>query len=313
MAEQRLPKTLVEAIRYFANEDVAVEYVAKLRWPERPVCPNCAGRSHSFLTTRRVWKCRECKKQFSVKVGTIFEDSPIKLGLWLAAIWMIANSKNGVSSHEMARSLGVTQKSAWFMGHRIRLAMESGSFDKFDGVTEADETFIGGKAANMHKHIKARKVTGRGGLASDKTMVAGVLQRATPDRVSKVSAGIVANDRRTSLQPFVRDRVAQGAALYTDSNSGYDGLPEFTRGRVNHSAGEYVIEQIHTNGIENFWTLLKRGIIGTYVQVSPEHLFRYVNERAFTFNERDLTDLGRFSLVLDRVSGRRITYKGLTS
>lgn len=313
MAEQRLPRNLIEAIRYFADEDVAVEYVAKLRWTDGPVCPQCDGRSHSYLSTRRVWKCRECKKQFSVKVGTIFEDSPIKLGVWLAAIWMIANSKNGVSSHEMARMIGVTQKTAWFMGHRIRLAMESGSFDKFTGETEADETFIGGKSANMHKKVRKTKITGRGGTGGGKTIVAGVLQRNRPGQVSQVRAAIIPHARRTTLQPFVRQHVEQGAALYTDSSNGYDGLAEFKRGRVDHNAGEYVNERAYTNGIENFWTLLKRGIIGTYVQVSPDHLPRYVEERAFTFNQRDLTDAARVRLVLRRSAGRRVTYKALTA
>src|SRR6266508_23652 len=173
---KRLPKTLIEAIRYFSDQDVCVEFVAWLRWPNGPVCPRCGGTEHSDLTTRRLWKCKSCKRQFSVKVGSLFEDSAIPLDKWLAAMWMIANSKHGVSSHEMGRALGVTQKSAWFLLHRIRLAMQTGTFEKLDGEIEVDETFIGGKARNMHKATRVRKITGTGG--KDKTIVAGVLRAA---------------------------------------------------------------------------------------------------------------------------------------
>lgn len=149
--KQGLPTTLLEAIRYFSDLDVCVEFVAKLRWPTGPVCPRCKGTEHSYLTTRRLWKCKDCKKQFSVKVGTIFEDSPLGLDKWLPAVWLAANSKNGISSHELARALGTTQKSAWFMLHRIRLAMQMNSRDSLDDEVEVDETFIGGRARNMHK------------------------------------------------------------------------------------------------------------------------------------------------------------------
>src|SRR6266536_2536295 len=189
---QHLPRTLIEAIRYFSDQDVCVEFVVRLRWPDGPVCPRCGGMEHSYLTTRRLWKCKSCKRQFSVKVGSIFEDSPIGLDKWLAAMWMIANSKNGVSSHEMARSLGITQKSAWFLLHRIRLAMQTGTLQKLDGEIEVDETFIGGKARNMHKDVRARKITGTGG--KDKAIVAGVLQRG-----GEIRAAVVSNTSRATL------------------------------------------------------------------------------------------------------------------
>ncbi len=176
MTQTGEPRTLLEAVRYFSDPDVALAFVVKLRWTDgKPVCPRCACMEHSFLKTRRIWKCKACRRQFSVKLGMIFEDSPLGFDKWLPAIWMIANSKNGVSSHEMARSLGVTQKSAWFMLHRVRLAMQTGTFAKLDGMIEADETFIGGKARNMHKHIRERKITGTGG--KDKTVVAGITER----------------------------------------------------------------------------------------------------------------------------------------
>lgn len=305
VSETQLPKTLIEAIRYFADPDVCNEFVALLRWPDGPVCPSCEGRAHSFLTTRRLWKCKACKRQFSVKVGTIFEDSPIKLDKWLAAIWMVANSKNGVSSHELGRSIGLTQKSAWFVLHRIRLAMQTGSFNKFDGEVEVDETYIGGKARNMHKDVRSRRITGTGG--KDKAVVAGVLQRG-----GEVRASVVPNIRRGTLHSHVRQHVEPGAAVYTDALRSYSGLDEdFAHSVVDH-AERYVDGRVHVNGLESFWSLLKRGLLGTYVSVRPFHLFRYLDERMFTFNLRDLTDLGRFAAVLARVAGRRVTFAELT-
>src|SRR5829696_4273425 len=202
----RLPNNLVDAIRHFSDPDVATGFVAALRWPDGPVCPRCEGTDHSYLTTRRVWKCKACKKQFSVKVGTVFEDSPLGLDKWLPSVWLIANSKNGISSHELGRALGVTQKSAWFMLHRIRLAMQTGTFQKIDGIAEVDETFIGGKARNMHKVVRDRKITGTGG--KDKTMVLGALERG-----GKVRATVVGGRSRSTLQAFVRENVEEGATV----------------------------------------------------------------------------------------------------
>jgi transposase-like protein len=280
---KNLPQTLIEAIRYFSDQDVCVQFVAKLRWPDGPICPTCGGTEHSYLTTRRVWKCKACKRQFSVKVGSIFEDSAIPLDKWLAAMWMIANSKNGVSSHKMARSLGITQKSAWFLLHRIRLAMQTGTFAKLDGEIEVDETFIGGKARNMHKSKRAKKITGTGG--NDKAIVAGVLQRG-----GEVRAVVVSDTRRATLQAGVRQHVEKGAVVYSDALQSYNGLAgEYDHKVVDH-AEKYVDGQVHVNGVENFWSLLKRGLHGTNVPVQPWHPFRYMDERVFTYNERDLTD-----------------------
>lgn len=303
--EKSLPTSLLEAIRYFADLDICTEFVAGLRWSNGPICPRCEGTSHSYLTTRRLWKCKACKKQFSVKVGTIFEDSPLGLDKWLPSVWLIANSKNGVSSHELGRALGVTQKSAWFMLHRIRLAMQTSSFEKFKGTVEVDETFIGGKARNMHKSERARKIHGTGGM--DKTMVVGTLNRG-----GQVRAAVAPDRNKSTLQGQVRDNVAPGAKVYTDSLGAYTGLSgDFEHETVDHAV-EYVRGQVHTNGIENFWSLLKRGLHGTYVSVEPFHLFRYLDERVFTYNMRDLTDLGRFTAVLGMVSDRRLTYADLT-
>ncbi|PLS84761.1 MAG: DDE transposase [Actinobacteria bacterium] len=301
------PKTLLEAIRYFSDLNVATDHVAKTRWPDGPVCPACGTVSerHYYLKTRRVWKCRECKKQFSVKVGTIFEDSAIGLDKWLPAMWMLANSKNGVSSHEMARSLGITQKSAWFVLQRLRLAMQAGSIEKLSGEVEADETFIGGKARNMHKKKREEKIQGRG--ASGKVAVMGLLERH-----GKVQTKVVPDTKKRTLQPEIRENVEPGSEVFTDALKSYEGLdPEYVHQVIDH-AEKYAEGKVHTNGLENFWSLLKRGINGTYVSVEPYHLFRYLDEQAFRFNERGGKDADRFGKALGSVAGRRLTYRQLT-
>lgn len=302
--EKQLPRTLHEAIKYFADEEVCVQYVAKLRWPDGAVCPRCEGREHSYLKTRRIWKCKSCKRQFSVKVGSIFEDSPIGLDKWLAAIWLIANSKNGISSHELGRALGITQKSAWFVLHRIRLAMQVGSFDNCGGELEVDESFIGGRARNMHRDVRKRRITGTGG--KDKAKVVGVLQRG-----GRVRAHVVPDTKRVTLTGHIRTHIKPGATIYTDTLASYHGLDEYKHLTIDH-AEKYVDGRVHTNGLENFWSLLKRGLHGTYISVRPFHLFRYLDERCYTYNERHLDDLGRFDKVLQTVTGRRLTYAELT-
>jgi transposase-like protein len=302
-----LPTTLMEAIRYFTDPDVCVEFVAKLRWPDGPTCPACGSQEHSYLTTRRLWKCKACKKQYSVKVGTIFEDSAIPLDKWLASIWMIANAKNGISSYELARATGLTQKSAWFVLHRIRLAMETGSFNgPLSGEVEADETFVGGKSKFMHVKDRQRKIKGTG--PSTKTAVMGLYERD-----GELRAEVVSDTRKRTLQPKVREQVAKGSAVFTDASYSYTGLAdEYDHETVDHAV-EYVRGRVHTNGLENFWSLLKRGLKGTYVSVQPEHLHRYVAEQVYRFNDRKDNDLGRFVTVTARVSGRRLTYEALTT
>ena len=305
------PATLVDAIRYFAGPDVCLAFMVALRWPDGHVtCPHCGSREVAFLSTYRRWLCRENhpRRQFSIKVGTIFEDSPIPLDKWLPAVWMIVNDKNGISSYEVARALGVTQKSAWFMMHRIRLAMQRGSLDKFSGDVEVDETFIGGRARFMHKDKRAAKIKGTGPLG--KAAVMGLLERHGPDGHSRVRVKPVPNRRKKTLVPAVRQHVEPGAALYTDALKSYDGLTEYDHQVIDH-AEKYVDGKIHTNGLENFWSLLKRAIKGTYVSVEPFHLFRYLDEQAFRFNERGDNDSGRFLRVLRTIIGRRLTYKGL--
>jgi transposase-like protein len=269
------PTNLLQAIQYFSDLDVATDFVAQLKWPDGPFCPKCGCTEYSYLKTRRVWKCKACKKQYSVKLGTIFEDSPLGLDKWLPAVWLTANSKNGISSHELGRSLGITQKSAWFMLHRIRLAMQTGTFEKINGQVEADETFVGGRSENMHKDVRKRKITGTGG--KDKAIVGAVLERD-----GQVRAEVLPDRNTDTLHALVEKHVVPGSDLYTDLHSGYNRLSwSYRHGRIDHAV-EYVNGPIHVNGVENFWSLLKRGLKGTYVSVAPKHLFRYVDERAFT-------------------------------
>jgi transposase-like protein len=307
---EQKPSTLLEAVRTYCDADAALTEAVDSRWPKGVTCPHCGGDSPMFLKTRRVWKCSKCRKQFSIKAGTVFEDSPIGLDKWLPAVWMIAGAKNGISSWELHRALGVTQKTAWFMLHRIRLAMQDEkSGGKLGGEVEVDETFIGGKARNMHKAERERKIKGRG--PDGKAIVAAVLERG-----GKVRATVVENRRKPALQALVRDNVEAGTNLYSDALKSYDGLDEFTHRVIDHAVA-YVDGQVHTNSMENFWSLLKRGLKGTYVSVEPFHLFRYVDEQAFRYNNRqdesgeDIGDFARFKTVLSQIVGKRLTYKSL--
>jgi transposase-like protein len=303
------PRTLQEAILYFADADNCLNYLAARRWPNGVVCPTCGRTDVAFVPARRVWQCktRHPKAQFSIKVGTIFEDSPISLDKWLLAMWMVANCKNGVSSYEISRATGISQKSTWFMLQRIRLALQDrNSGGKLSGEVEVDETFIGGKARNMHKHVKARRITGPGD--KDKTAVMGILERG-----GKVRTAVVPNRKKHALQSEIRKNVEPGSAVYTDFLLSYDGLEaDFYHRAIDHAI-EYVRGNVHTNGLENFWSLLKRTVGGTYVSVEPFHLFRYVDEQAFRFNTRkDMNDGERFDLAVRQIVGKRLTWDEVT-
>jgi transposase-like protein len=311
------PETLIEAIRYFSNLDTCIQFLASLRWPDGVTCPTCGSQDVSFLSTRRIWKCKtkHSLQQFSVKVGTIFEDSPIGLDKWLAAMWMICNCKNGISSYEIGRDLGVTQKSAWFMMHRIRKAMQNGSFLKFAGEVEVDETFIGGKARNMHMSARKRRITGTGG--KDKTAVMGILERGDDEGHSKVRTAVITNRKKKTLHAEVKKHVQADSALYSDALLSYDGLEQEYAHQVIDHAVKYVDGKVHTNGLENFWSLLKRSINGTYVSVEPFHLFRYLDEQTFRYNNRGnsenpITDAERFKMTAAEIVGKRLTYKEVT-
>jgi len=306
------PQTLHDAIKYFANADHAFDFLKLIRWPDGVVkCPKCGSTELSFLSTRKIWKCKAKheKQQFSVKVGTVLEDSPIGLDKWLCAFWLIANAKNGISSYELHRSIGVTQKSAWFMLHRIRLAMRDGSIEKFSGRVEADETFIGGVARNMHADRKAKFQNTRGGIG--KVAVMGLLERNSPERASRIKARVVRNVRRAGLQKHVRAEVEKGSEVYTDELRSYSGLERDYIHKVINHAECYAKGHVHTNGLENFWSLLKRGIKGTYVSVEPFHLFRYLDEQSFRFNERKDNDAGRFVKVVAGILGKGLRYAKL--
>ena len=306
------PRTLQQAIKFFANPDNCLEYLVERRWPNGVICPLCGSENVSYIESRRVWQCktRHAKSQFSIKVGTIFEDSAISLDKWLTAMWMIANCKNGVSSWEIHRAIGITQKSAWFMLHRIRLAMQSGFSGKFGGPgteVEVDETYVGGKGENMHAKKKARVI--KQGSNHGKTVVHGILERS-----GRVRAEVIGRARPEVMRQTVRENIAEGTTVFTDAAPAYRHLVDegFNHAYVDHTF-QYVNGRVHTNGIENFWSLLKRGIGGTYVSVEPFHLFRYVDEQVFRFNNRiGMDDGDRFDLAVRQIVGKRLTYAEVT-
>jgi transposase-like protein len=302
-----LGHTLREAVIYFQSFDNCHKFMVELRWPDGIVrCPRCNSDHVVYLQKARVWKCysKHESPKFSLKTGTVFEDSKLGLDKWLPAVWMIVNDKNGISSWELHRAIGVTQKTAWFMLHRIRLAMQGKNDGKLGGEIEADETFIGGKARNMHKAKKAEKIHGTGGM--DKEIVFGMVERD-----GRVRAMHLDSRRRHELQKAIRENVEAGSAIFSDELKSYEGLAEdYDHDVINHAV-EYVNGNVHTNTIENFWSLLKRGLHGTYVSVEPFHLFRYIDEQAFRYNNRKGNDYTRFKLAVSQIVGKRLTYKAL--
>jgi transposase-like protein len=319
------PQTLLEAIQYFSDEQVCVQTVAAMRWPNGVRCPDCNTGDPYYIKTQRRWKCRDCRRQFSVKVESIFEDSPISLKLWLPALWLLVNCKNGISSYEMGRDLGVTQKTAWFMLQRLRLVLKAQNWTKMGsndgGAVEVDESFVGGKMKNMHRrranslNKTHREVTGEDGhiRTANKAVVFGILDRES----RQVRAKVVPDVKRETLQAEILKNVKFGSTVYSDSAVAYDGLRRrYIHDVVNH-AETYVKGQVHTNGLENFWSLMKRNLSGTYVAVEPYHLSRYLDEQLFRFNNRatkdnPLNDSDRFLLALSQVSNKRLTYRELT-
>lgn len=302
-----LPNSLVEAVRYYSDLDLCEQKMSLMKWDEgKAVCPKCGGNHIGRIASRRMYQCKnkECRKQFSVKVGTIFEDSPLGLDKWFVAVWCIANAKNGISSCELARALDVTQKSAWFMLHRIREAMKTGTFQKMNGEVEVDETFVGGKAKNMHKAKRDKVIDGRGPV--NKTIVQGILKRG-----GEVRTMVVKNTEGPTLRGNVLRNVDRSTTVYTDAAPAYIDL---NRSLVHQSVDhviEYVKGRVHTNGIENFWSLLKRALKGTYTKCAPFHLHRYCDEEAWRYNNRRVADGARFEGLLKMVVGRRLTWREL--
>jgi transposase-like protein len=324
MANIKQPKSLQEAIAYFSDPEQAFVYAVNLRWPGKKItCPRCGGEQHSFLRTRLMWWCKGCKKQFSVKVGTIFEDSPLGMDKWMTAFWMVVNCKNGVSSAEMARTLKITQKSAWFMLHRVREVLKNNSVAKLGGTggaVESDETFVGPNPYKMHKDSKAKlyEIQGRGrrgDMFVGKTAVMGMLDRDARE----IRAKVIPNVKRETLQNEILSNIEYGSKVYTDAAVGYDNLGKtFVHEVVNHAV-EYVRGQVHTQGLDNFWSLFKRNLRGTYVSVEPFHLDRYLDEQVFRFNNRGgkkpeerVSDSDRFVTAMSLASGKRLTYAELT-
>jgi transposase-like protein len=303
------PKTLTEAVAYFADASVTFKAMLAAKWPDGKIaCPKCSGEAVGVIASRSMLQCKakDCRKQFSCKVGTIFEDSPLGLDKWFVAVWCIANAKNGISSCELARALGVTQKTGWFMLHRIRLAMRTKSFRKLDGEVESDETFVGGKARNMHKHIREKKILGRGTVG--KAIVQGLLERGGEARMQ-----VIARTDDQTLLGTVLANVEPGAAVYTDALPAYAELCLTHIHKFVDHLTTYVKDRVHTNGLENFFSLLKRTLKGTYVAVAPFHLERYTDEQTFRFNQRKTNDAGRFRRVMSAVVGKRLTYRVLTA
>jgi transposase-like protein len=310
------PKTLQDAILYFADADNCLEYLMARRWPNGiVVCPTCGSDKVSFVVSRKLWQCktRHPKSQFSIKVGTIFEDSPISLDKWLLGMWMLANCKNGISSYELHRATGISQKSAWFVLHRIRLALKGDATGKLTGNVEADETFVGGKVQNMHRRGK-RKIQAISDGNWGKTVVLGLLERE-----GRVRAAVAPTRSHYDVHRNVMANVEPGSNLLTDEYNAYQSLPPgtFTHDIINKLEG-YVKGRVHVNGMENFWSLLKRGLKGTYVSVDPAHLQAYVDEQVFRFNNRrdsddaPLTDSDRFDAAVRQIVGKRLTWAEVT-
>jgi transposase-like protein len=313
--ENENPKTLTQAIKYFADPKTTLEYFVQIRWPKGVRCPHCGSERVSFLANQHRWQChtRHPRRQFSVKVGTVFEDSPLPLEQWLVCVWLEVNAKNSISSCELARALGITQKSAWFMLHRVRFALKQGSFEKMGRKgtpVEMDETFIGGSAKNMHARERIRKISGSG--QSGKTVVMGILERKTSQKHSTVRAMVLPrHPSQQDVYQVIHKHVEFGAHLMTDDNGAYRRLyQDFEHQFVDH-VDKYAEGIVHTNGLENFWSLFKRCIKGTHVSVEPYHLAAYLDSEAFRFNNRKANDSGRFITAMPTVIGKRLTYKTL--
>lgn len=300
-------KNIIEVLDYFKDEETCKKLLELQRWGGKPICPHCG--CDKVYRTNRGYRCSDktCFKKFSVTVGTIFENSKIKLRLWFTAIYICTSNKKGVSSHQLSRDLGVTQKTAWFILQRVREMLKENAPQLLNDIVEIDETYVGGKARN--KHAWQRKlIRERGTGYIDKTMVFGILQRK-----SKVLTHVVSRNDGNVLKPIIRNIVENGTIVMTDGFGAYAGLDkDYQHEVINHHKGEYFREGFHTNTIEGFWSILKRGIVGIYHHVSPEHLHRYCNEFSYRYNTRSQTDTERFVNVLKRVDSGSLTYNKLT-
>ena len=306
-------QSLQEAILFFSDFENCRKFMVELRWPKGVItCPRCGSDNVTWLAKARVWKCyaKHEKPTFTLKTGTIFEESPIPLEKWLPAAWLVTNCKNGISSYELARDLKVTQKSAWFMLHRVRLAMQDGTFNKLSGSVEADETFIGGKGQLMNNATKARRLAK--GLPPLSNMVGKAIVMGLLERHGKARVKVVDGRKRGHVVSQIVKHVEPGSRIFTDQLKSYDALTSAYAHEVIDHTEAYVRDHVHTNGLENFWSLFKRALKGTYVSVEPFHLQAYADEQCFRFNNRKLTDAERFAIVMTQIVGRRLTYDELT-
>ncbi len=295
---------LMQMMAAFPDDQSAIDHLRAIRWADGAYCPHCGSTTVYHFSDAKTHKCGDCRKRFSIKVGTIFEDSKLPLRKWFMAIWLITSHKKGIASTQLAKDIGVTQKSAWFMLHRLRHAARTSSFNRpLEGEVEVDETFVGGKEKNKH----AWQRTGGKQGGKGKEAVLGILERG-----GELRTGVTPNLRARTVQHAIRDNVAPGTALMTDDHPDFTGLSvDFHHHAVNHSAGEYVRHYVlHTNGIESVWALFKRQIIGTHHYLSPKHLSRYLTEMTWRFNRREYGEGDRVNALLNQVAGR-LTYKEL--
>ena len=302
----RVTLSIMEVCRMFPDAATAERWFVKTRWPDGPVCPKCVSKNIQVRKTRKPqpYRCRDCRKDFSVKTGTVMQSSKLGLDVWAVAIFLLATGLKGTSSMKMHRDVSVTQKTAWHLAHRIRESWNDDDVPKVNGSVELDESYFGGKAKNMHKGQRVERIKGRGTVG--KTVVAGAKHRES----NTISAKVVPGVSRPVLHGFAYDRIAQGAEVFTDDLKSYVGLHNHRS--VRHSVGEYVDGQAHINGMESFWAMLKRGYYGTYHRLSPFHLQKYVNEFAGRHNQRPMDTIDQMRAMVRGMEGKELRYRDLT-